>query len=59
MLEQLEYRRVALKRDSKLAMLVLKEAARRESAVELTAEEAPVGDRQANGIVENVGDQRR
>ncbi len=42
------------KSDSEPAILALKEAARRETSVEIIREEAPVGDHQANGVAENA-----
>ena len=54
MLEQLGRRKAILSFDDEPALPVLKEAVRREVDVELIKEEAPVGDHQANGLVENA-----
>ncbi len=43
MVEPLGYRSLALKSDNEPAILALKEAARRESDVEIVVKEAPVG----------------
>ena len=53
-MEQLGYGRVVLRSDNEPAILALKEAVRRETNVEIVMEEAPVGDHQANGAVENA-----
>jgi hypothetical protein len=42
-----------MKSDSEPAILLLKDLVRKETDVELVMEEAPVGDRAANGSVEN------
>ncbi len=49
-LEQSGHRRITLKGDDETATLALKEAARRESELEIVLEEAPVSDHQAKGI---------
>ncbi len=51
-MEQLGHKKAILKSDNEPAILVLKEAARREFDVEIVPEEAPVGDLQANGLVQ-------
>ena len=53
-LEQLEYKKAILRSDNEPALLALKEAVRREIEVELIKAEVPVGDHQANGLVENA-----
>ena len=53
-IEQLGYGRIVLRSDNEPAILALKEAVRRESNVEIVMEEVPVGDHQANGLVESA-----
>ena len=53
-LEQLGYKTVVLRSDNEPALLALKVAVRKEIEVELIKEEVPVGDYQANGLVENA-----
>ena len=43
-----------MRSDSEPAILVLKEAVRRETDAEVALEAVPAGDHQANGLVENV-----
>ncbi len=45
---------IIMRSDSGPAILALNEAVRREASVEIAMEEAPVGDRQANGVAENA-----
>eukprot|EP00435_Cladocopium_sp_Y103_P014191 s2521_g3.t1 len=53
-LKNLGYRKVVLKSDGEHSIVALKEAAAREAAIESVPEESPVGDHQANGLVENA-----
>ncbi len=53
-MEQLGYKKAIFKSNDEPAILALKDAVRSESEVELVLEESPVGDRQANGLVENA-----
>ncbi len=52
--EQMGYKKVALKSHAEPAMLVLKVAVRRETEVEVVMQGAPAGDDQAIGLVENA-----
>ncbi len=54
MIEQLGNKKAILKSDNEPAILALKDAVIRESDVEIVLEDAPVGDHQANGLVENA-----
>ncbi len=51
---QLGYRMVNFRSDNEPVILVLREAVRRQSDVEIVLEQVPVGDHQANGLVENA-----
>ena len=54
MVERLGYKKIIMKSDNEPAILALQEAVRRETDVEIVMEEVPVGDHQANGLVENA-----
>ncbi len=53
MVERRAYRKIIMRSDNEPAILASKEAARKESDMEIVLEEVPVGDRQANGLAEN------
>ena len=59
MTERLGHKRIVMRSDNEPAILALKEAVRRETDVDVILEEVPVGDHQANGIVENAVKQVR
>ena len=54
MVERLGHKKIIMESDNEPAILPLKEAASRETDVEIVMEEVPVGDHQANGLVENA-----
>ena len=53
-LKSLGYKRAVLKSDGEPAIVALKEHAAKEAGVEFVSEESPVGDHQANGLIENA-----
>ena len=53
-LRSLGYKRVVLKSDGEPAIVALKEHAAKEAGLEFVSEESPVGDHQANGLIENA-----
>ncbi len=54
MVERLGHRKIIARSDKEPAILALKKAVRRVGDVEIVLEEASVGDREANGLVENA-----
>jgi hypothetical protein len=60
MVEHLGYRKVIMRSDSEQAILAKEAVGReRERDVEILLEEVPVGDHQANGLVENAAKNAR
>jgi len=52
--EQMGYKRILMKSDNEPSILLLKDLVRKETDVEIIMEETPVGDHQANGMIENA-----